>query len=322
MKYNSSIMVFPFGRADSLAKRSVYVGFMALLLIAALGFYWRYLHNLSHVSVPVARQIVAAARPVPKPMVDTAPVAPVVSVVENPVVQAPPVPAPVVELPVPKVESAPEPAKPVVSAQPAVAPASKNVMTKQPPAAVAARRVAVSQPPRQLTESDRLLQAGKQAFASLLGAAYLNPDAYGFKAEDTLREARLGEPLQVYQIAETDRARYQSGQPVKPLLKPTDRWMFPVLIGDQVRCMVRVTRSAHNFVPGEGSKMMGMAWNKVLAKWPAAKGFHPQLLINPEIPCVYFTVPELADQNITDMNQMIFSNGDLSPAAVILACWR
>jgi len=278
--------------------------------------YWRYLHSLSHVSAPALRQIAAAARSVPQPLPNLAPTAPVA--------QTPVAPVPVVKPAAPPVVvAAPVVAAPMVAAPPVQVPVAKVVpVVKAPPVAVAARRTPVSLPPRPLTEADQLAQAAKQAFGGVIDMAYKYPDACGFKPDDVLMDARMGAAIPVYQITAPDRAKYQAGQPLQPLLKPADRWVFPVLIGDQVRCMVQVTHTGHNYVPGGGSRTLGLAWNKILAKWPAAQGFHPQLLINPDIPGYYFTVPELAEQNLTDTDKMIFFNDDPSPAAVILASWR
>jgi hypothetical protein len=317
MKYNTSITLHSFSRVNSPARRMAFKGLSALLLILAMTIYWRYLHGLSHVSNPALVQIVSEAKTLVKPAPDIASTAPVLPAVKNSVSQMPSTLTPAVKSPVAQAEAVPAAATPVI-AQPA-----RSAIIKALPASIVAQRSPASRPLSQFKESDQLLKAGQQAFYNLLDAARAYPDAYGFLPDDSLQLARLGAPIQVYQVTEQDCVRYRAGQPVKPLLKPMARWEFPVFIGDQIRCMVQVTYSGHNYVPGDGSKMLGMSWNKILAKWPASKGFHPQLLVNPEIPCFYFTVPELDVQNVTDTNEMIFSDdADLSPAAVILASWR
>jgi hypothetical protein len=209
------------------------------------------------------------------------------------------------------IQAAPKPAAPATG-QPAAPVAASTVV------AAAAPRVA----PKPLTDQDRLLQAAQIAFHNVMDQASAYPDSYGFQAEDVLMNARLGSPLPVYTVAEQDYLNYQDGQALKPLLKLADQWVFPVSIGSRVCCMVQVSHVGHSFVPGGGNKMLGQAWNKIIQKWPASAGFHPQLVVNANVPGYYFTVPELPTQNLTDIIRMFEYETDLSPAAVIMASWR
>ena len=190
-----------------------------------------------------------------------------------------------------------------------------------PGAAAAAVKVAVLKKPVVSAEDVKLSQAAQVAFNNIMDLADKYPDTYGFGPGDVLANAHLGGAIPIYTIEEHDRTSYQSGQPLKPLLKPADRWVFPVLIGDRIHCMVEVYRDGRSYTPGGGSKMLGICWGRIMQRWPVSKGYHPQLIVNPSIPGYYFTVPELETQNVTDINQMIFPSGDLSPASVILASW-
>lgn len=306
--------------------RKSFYGLMAVLLAVSVGCYWFYLHQLTHVGGLRAQRIFSELSLASRPMPVASPAAPVVPAVKNPVVnpvvQTPSLPAPVVRPAIPQPVAAPLVVRTIVAAPADRVVVGKGIFMQLPPVAVSAQKSTQQRQPKVFTEPDPLLRAGTLAFGNLIDMANSHPDACGFLPEDILLHARLGDPIPVYQITTPDRAGYQAGQPVKPLLKPADCWVFPVSIGTQIRCMIQVTHNGHNYVPGGTSKMLGVAWNKILEKWPAAEGFHPQLLINPEMPGYYFSVPELADQNITATDQMIFSPGDLSPAAVILASWR
>ena len=176
--------------------------------------------------------------------------------------------------------------------------------------------------PRAHTEPELLQMAGLTAFDNVMALADKYPDAYGFAAGDFLSDAKLGEPILVYSIDEASRANYKTGQPVKPLLKPCNRWVFPVTLNGRLCCMVQVRQTGKNFVPGSGSKALAMAWTKILENWPAEQGYHPQLVVNPQIPGYYFTVPELPMPNMTDTVMMTYFNPCTSPADVILASWR
>jgi len=172
------------------------------------------------------------------------------------------------------------------------------------------------------TEPELLQIAGLTAFESVMALADKYPDAYGFQAGDFLSDAKMGEAIPVYSIDEAARANYKSGQPVKPLLKPCNRWVFPVTLNGRLCCMVQVKKTDKEFVPGTGSKSLAMAWAKIQENWPAEKGYHPQLVVNPQIPGYYFTVPELPMPNMTDTVMMTYFNPCTSPADVILASWR
>ncbi len=172
------------------------------------------------------------------------------------------------------------------------------------------------------TDQERLVMAGQTAFDNLMDLANKYPDAYGFEAGDYLSNAKLGTPIAVYTVSESERANYQSGQPVKSLLRPAKRWVFPVLMDERICCMVEVSEVGHEYVPGKGNKSLAMAWNKINEKWPAEEGYHPMLVVNPEVPGYYFTIPELPQQNLTDTVNMFYYHPGTSRADVILASWR
>lgn len=199
----------------------------------------------------------------------------------------------------------------------AVAPASAS--TSATAASVVAKPVPHWLP---LTAEQRLSRAGQVAMENMLVKATKYPGSYGFRAEDTFEQAKLGKAIPIYTISEADRAKYQAGQRVKPLLQATGQWMFPVLSGDHVCCMVSVKYDGHEYTPGECSKMLGEAWSVISEKWPEDAGFHPQLVVYAGMPGYYFTVPELAVPNVTDTIKMTMYQPDVSPADVILASWR
>lgn len=218
-------------------------------------------------------------------------------------------------------------AQPTPATAPQTAPPASVTVTKPQTATVEATGYqVVSEPAHRLnrvhTAQERLLRAGQIAFGNVMQLVSKYPDAYGFGVEDSFSNVKLGDPIPVYTIQEEDRARYQAGQPVKPMLKPMDQWVFPVIAGTRICCMVQVSYTGHDYVPDNGSKLLGLAWNKILEKWPASEGYHPYLVVTPSVPGFYFTIPELASPNLTDIVQMFYYRPTLSPADVILASWR
>jgi hypothetical protein len=327
MKTDSLFAAVAVSRGGALGKKFIYIGAAVLCCVAGGVFYWQhFLHFMplrkpvvvigggSAVSAPVAGRATAKVVPPPAPTEAAKPVSEPAKIAAVVAVAAPAVSKPVEAIAIPSLfvsgkSSAKTPATPGVEivAQPA-----RPVVAKAP-----VRRLSAEQ-----AEEVKLSQAAQLAFGNVMDLAGKYPDNYGFVTGDLLTEARLGNAIPIYTIAESDRAGYHAGQPVRPLLKLANQWVFPVFIGNQIRCMVQVSRAGNNFVPGSGSKVLALAWNKIQEKWPAAKGYHPELIVNPAVPGYYFTVPELATQNITDINDLLYNEGRLSPAAVILASWR
>ena len=325
MKYQTTIN-FPVGKQVVVLSRKTFFGYLTAASVVFGICYLLYLQHLAHGGWLPFPKFFHHAKPATVAVAVAAPAVPSVAVVKNPMVAIPveSAPAPVAQPAVPQTKSLPVATQPVTASPIARVVIGKGIYMQLPPAAIASQQSTLPAHPQNLSDADRLVQAGNEAFGNLIYMANSQRDACGFLPNDNLRHAQLGDPVPVYEIAAPDRAGYQSDKAVKPLLKATERWMFPVLVDSQIRCMLQVERNGHNYsyVPGSTSKTLGMAWNKILEKWPTTAGYHPQLLINPEMPGYYFTVPELAEQNITDTEKMLYSPGDLSPAAVSLASWR
>lgn len=310
-------------------KRWVMIG--AALAMASLA-YWQYLHYLTHgtfmfFSRPAAAPVAAAAKAVvatPAPVAETpAQLPPAVKKAANDtIVAAATAVAEAVKLPavpLPQTASASQPiATEAAPAQPqtvALAPVVSPVVAT--PAKPKAHR---PKPPE--TPEQRLQRAGTMAMNNMLDQASKYPDAYGFTANDVFTETTLGDAIPVYTVAEQDRAAYKVGQPVEEILKPANQWIFPVYAGPRLCCMVQVSYNGHEYIPGNATKFLAMAWNKIADRWPASEGYHPRLVVNPDIPGYYFTIPELPTPNVTDTYQMFYLHPNLSPADVILASWR
>jgi len=206
---------------------------------------------------------------------------------------------------------------------------SMPAATPAPPASpVPAARVAlaVAKPvyhaPAPLTDHQKFLQAAQEGFDRVMEVAVKNPDPYGFAPGEHFDAAHLGDPITVYTIAPEEHTRYQSGQPLQPLLQPSGEWVFPIMLGGRVRFLVQVKADGSEYVTGNGSRAVAMVYDKILQRWPVSQGFHPQLITTAGIPGYYFTVPELPQQNLTDVSEMFEYNPALSPADIILHSWR
>jgi hypothetical protein len=187
-----------------------------------------------------------------------------------------------------------------------------------PPAALPALRHKLLQP---TTAEQQRLKVVQDGFGDIINMAYKYPDSYGFMPDENINDATLGDPIPIFTITPQDGANY-AGQPVKSLLKPTDEWIYPIILENRIRFMMQVRYVGHDYVLGHGSRALAMVYEKILARWPSSEGFHPQLVVNPNMTGYFFTIPELPDQNITDTDRMFDFNPSLSPATVILASWQ
>lgn len=309
------------GRPSSLPKigKPVRIGLVAIVCVVGVWLYWMHLEGLTHVHATAAASAAVAtttaSKPVAAAIVTTAAkdAAATTKASDSIKLSAREQVAALWTYLLETVKAAPAPAaKPetVAAPQPAT------------PAVAAAVSTTPKMAPKPVTDQDRLMQAAQMALQDVLDQASAYPDSYGFKADDVLQKAKLGKAMPVYSVTEQDCDNYRTGQPVKSLLKPADRWVFPVSIGDRICCMVQVNRVGHNFVPAGGNKMLGLAWNQITQKWPESQGYHPLVVVNANVPGYYFTVPELPAQNLTDIVRMFEYDTSLSPAEVILASWR
>jgi hypothetical protein len=321
LKFQFQFAGADFSRPSSPHRKWLRIGLIALMSALALLAYWDYLHHLMHTRAPLVTHVTVPSAPkaaVPDAVQPIVPVAPSIAVPPTLKKVADESLLAVGSYLMRAVKLSPtSPFVPAVPSEPAAKPETVDVVARTISAAPVAPR-----PYRVHTDQERLMMAGQTAFGNMIEQADKYPDAYGFQEGDFLSDAKLGNPIPIYTIEESARASYQPGQPVKPLLKPAKEWMFPVMMGDRICCMVGVQQAGHDYVPGSGSKSLAMAWNKILEKWPAEEGYHPLLLVNPDVPGYYFTVPELPVQNITDTIQMFYLHPDTSPADVILASWR
>jgi hypothetical protein len=332
LKFQFQFAGVDFNRPSSPWRKRVRIGLAALAAVLAAATYWFYLHHLTHRAQPVAH-----AAPLAAP---AKPAVPPVPAKANPAAAAAPTIASTLTGPIAAAKKVAEAEKPRVAAVSTVlADAAEHIANiakpKAPtpgitiitgpvtrPVAKTANRPATPMPMRVQSDAEKLALAGATAFANVVELADKFPDSYGFQVNDFLSTAKLGAPMQVYTIDESSRAAYQHGAAIKPLLKPANEWVFPVQMGDRLCCFVEVKRTGHDYEPGKGNKSLAMAWKKITEKWPTEAGYHPLLVMNPDVPGYYFTVPELPEQNMTDTSEMFYLHPNTSPADVILASWR
>jgi hypothetical protein len=318
-----------FSRPSSPYRKWLRISLISLVVLLSVLGCWAYLHHLSHRLRPTVSQVAPAASAIQKGAVPQAkqpeaiPVTPILKKVATETLAA----AGSYLMQAAKITPAAPvatvaPSEPLATLATAPAPVAVPIVPVAVPIVHVAPKPVAQRTYRVHTDQERLVMAGQTAFENVMDMANKYPDAYGFRANDFLSDAKLGAPMVVYAIEETDRLNYQNGQPVKPLLKPAKQWVFPVLMGNRICCMVEVKQEGREYIPGKGSKSLAMSWNKIQEKWSLEDGYHPMLVVNPEVPGYYFTVPELPQQNLTDTIEMFYLHPGTSPADVILASWR
>jgi len=66
-------------------------------------------------------------------------------------------------------------------------------------------------------------------------------ERYGFKNEEELKAATLGEPYRVYTIVPERLASYKEGTKLSALISETNSWYFPVMVEDEARTILTVS---------------------------------------------------------------------------------
>jgi len=300
--------------------RKVSFGLWMIALLVAIFFYCRYLDSLTHVRVSAKSRHKVPT--VSAPAVDKLKLAasspknddkPALAKTNNP--------APATAANgnfADSLMSVLSPSAKAESMQPGLPPASKPAKRMTAPAVA---QESSGQRLLPATAEQKRLKTAQDGFDDVMSLASKYPNAYGFTSDDNLVAATLGNPVPVYMIAQEDQANY-AGQPVASLLKPANEWLFPIMLDNHIRYLVQVRYDGRDFVLGHGSRALAMAYDKILARWPASQGFHPQLVINPDMPFYFFTIPELPNPNMTDTTRMFDFDPALSPANVILGSWR
>jgi hypothetical protein len=74
-----------------------------------------------------------------------------------------------------------------------------------------------------------------------------NYKSLGFQSIDEVRQAQLGQPIEVYNISLEKLKSYQKGQDPKSLLTPSAETIYPVIVGGSVRTGVTIVRKEQGY---------------------------------------------------------------------------
>ncbi len=128
-------------------------------------------------------------------------------------------------------------------------------------------------------------------------------EKYGFAPGDDFARAELGVPFLLYAMNPSALEAYEPGQPISPLISSTRTWYFPVLIDGQAKTILTVGRVGGSSwqAVGIGRAALSKELQKVRERWPASKGYDPQLVAVFQAATYFFTVPEVSDSNLTPL---------------------
>jgi hypothetical protein len=120
-------------------------------------------------------------------------------------------------------------------------------------------------------------RAGLHSFLARIPAG--DRQEYGFTETDSLDKAHLGDPFNLNTIAPDALLNYSEGVPVSSILTVTDMWYFPVMIQNEIRCVLVV-----DYMDGKwqavslGYADLAKSLNQVRRNWPAENGYNPVLI--------------------------------------------
>jgi hypothetical protein len=123
---------------------------------------------------------------------------------------------------------------------------------------------------------------------------------YGFADGDDLDRAAPGQPFRLYTITPDDLRRAGEGSTVSSLISPTGTWLYPVMLGDEIKCILTVARVEGSWKAAMlGSAPLARELAKVLARWPPSQGYEPRLVAVFQASAYFFAIPQKDDRNLT-----------------------
>jgi hypothetical protein len=149
---------------------------------------------------------------------------------------------------------------------------------------------------------------GLPAFLSLIPPQ--ERSGYGFTRDDDLKKAYLGDPFILHTIAPQVLLSYQPGDAVQAVLSKTTQWYFPVMLGQELRAILVVDQMDGKWkAVSLGYVPLAKQLQRVLEKYPSAKGFHPILIAVFQAKEYFLLVPE---ENANNLISLRPQNPDLA----------
>ena len=142
---------------------------------------------------------------------------------------------------------------------------------------------------------------GLPVFLSLITPSQM--EDFGFSENDNLDDAVLGRPFQQYLIYNADVIHYKDGDTIYDVLTEPIMWHFPVMIGDESKCLLGVDKIDDNWeAVSIGAALLAQRVDLARRVWPILEGYDPLFSVSLAISTYFFSIPQVDEYNLTQLN--------------------
>ncbi|HOO90198.1 MAG TPA: hypothetical protein PLA74_05180 [Syntrophales bacterium] len=174
----------------------------------------------------------------------------------------------------------------------------KKVITKQTACIFLCMILAFSFTPQSGAEDapQDVIRAAQDGLPHYLSLISNDMEDFGFDEDDNLDDVVLGHPYRENYI---DVDNYTEGDTIYDVLTEGLTWYFPVMIGDETKCLLGVSMKegpweAMMFGRATVAQRIGLVRNV----WPLSEGYDP-LFFTRYPTNLYFSVPQVDEYNLT-----------------------
>ena len=128
-------------------------------------------------------------------------------------------------------------------------------------------------------------------------------EEFGFSEDDNLDDAVLGRPFLEYLIHKREVLNYREGDTIYDVLTEGSEWCFPVMIGDESKCILKVAMMDNNWdVVAIGGAIIAKWVGLARKVWPISEGYDPLFIKCWTVGTYYFSVPQVDVYNLTQLD--------------------
>ena len=156
----------------------------------------------------------------------------------------------------------------------------------------------VDQPPAEAVQAAKDGWVGHLSGIDGTDESYILLKSWGVTRE-SLSSASFGEPFRKYTITREALANYHKGDPTGSLLSETNKWYFPVLVNNEPKLMLAVSKSKIDSGWEAGELGSGaLEFLKIRKEWRQSKGYNP-IFIEISWGIYLFYIPAKGTDNLT-----------------------
>lgn len=126
---------------------------------------------------------------------------------------------------------------------------------------------------------DDIRNAAKEGLKTLLSGSLSSMQQLGFKSQDEVNNAQVGEGFRLYTIHPANLMNESITPEFQNLVTSTDQWQFLVRTGGKAAALLTVDRLNGTWLPTSiGSSALAQALSDVLSAWPSSAGYRCRLI--------------------------------------------